>query len=268
MDNDERARDRSADRDGLGGDPVEVRADHVRVHRVADDVGIREARSAYGGIDIPAALAGALSAIGTSVLLGAGLAGAGALRYGEGAVDDRSLRTGAVIAGLLAAAVAAAVGAWVAGRMSRYDGGRNGLLSSLLFVLALAGISAAGLGLGDAATGGDVGANLSDWWDADAFGPLGLAGAIGSVLLLLLIGWLFGRIGSRYHRKADELIVNTREGGLGRPGVRTGGLTAGTPGSSTLGSSSSGITGAGPLSRSSRDLSDLDEQARRDRERS
>jgi len=273
MDNDDRAHDRSLDRDGLAGDPVEVRAEDVRVHRVADDVGIREARSAYGGIDIPAALAGALSALGTSVLLGAGLAGAGALRYGEGAVDDRSLRTGAVIAGLLAAAVAAAVGAWVAGRMSRYDGGRNGLLSSLLFVLALAGISAAGLGLGDAATGGDVGANLSDWWNADAFGPLGLAGAIGSVLLLLLIGWLFGRLGARYHRKADELIVNTREGGLGRTGgiARTGGLTTGSGsdrGSSTLGSSASGITGAGPLSRSSRDLSDLDEQASRDRERS
>jgi len=261
------------DKDGFVDEPVDVRADHVRVRRLNDDVGVREVKNKFGGIDIPAALAGALAALGLSLLLGALLAGAGAFTRNEGAVDDDALRTGAVVAGLLTAAVATAFGAWVAGRMARYDGGRNGLLAALLFVLSLGAISGAGLGLGDEATDGDVGARLSDWWDADAFGPLGIAGAIGTILALLGVGYLFGRLGSRYHRRADELLVKTRDGGLGRPStIATSGTTSastsltGTSSTGTSADLNSGITRPGTVSGASRDLERDLRDASRDRQ--
>jgi hypothetical protein len=141
------------ERSGVGSRPVETRGADVRVRRGGNDVGVREAHRRFGGIDVPAAVAGTLAALGMSVLLGGLLAAAGLLRYGDdvadtaGAQDETALATGAAITALLIALLSTAFGAWVAGRMARYDGGRNGILTAVLYVLALAGLSAAGLGL-------------------------------------------------------------------------------------------------------------------------
>jgi len=228
------------ERSGVGSRPVVNHADDVRVRR-SDDIGVREARNRFGGIDVPAAIAGTLAALGMSVLLGGLLAAAGLLRYGDnaaeaaadaanatGAATETTLAAGAAITALVIALLSVAFGAWVAGRMARYDGGRNGILTAVLYVLSLAGLSAAGLGLGQEATNGEVGVRLGDLTDSDAFGPLGIAGALGAIALLLLTGWAFGRLGTRFHRKADAYIAGTRDGAIATTGhvthVREGGL--------------------------------------------
>ena len=53
----------------------------VRVTPVTADVGVEEARARFGGVDIPATLAGALAALGTAVLLAGILAGVGTYGY-------------------------------------------------------------------------------------------------------------------------------------------------------------------------------------------
>ena len=59
----------------------------VRVTDVTGDVGVDAARDRFGGVDIPATLAGALAALGTAVLLAGVLAGAGSYGYQLG-LDD------------------------------------------------------------------------------------------------------------------------------------------------------------------------------------
>ena len=117
----------------------------VRVTRAGDDVGVQEARSRFGGVDIPATVAGALAALGTAVLLAGVLAGVGSYGYQLGrdnVADELSL--GGLIGGLLTLLVAFLVGGWVAGRVARYDGGRNGLLTAVWFVLLAGGTGALG----------------------------------------------------------------------------------------------------------------------------
>lgn len=45
----------------LVGKPVDLQANEVRVERVADDVGVVEARRRFGGVDLPASLVGMLA---------------------------------------------------------------------------------------------------------------------------------------------------------------------------------------------------------------
>ena len=267
------------ERSGVGSRPVETRGADVRVRRGGNDVGVREAHRRFGGIDVPAAVAGTLAALGMSVLLGGLLAAAGLLRYGDdvadtaGAQDETALATGAAITALLIALLSTAFGAWVAGRMARYDGGRNGILTAVLYVLALAGLSAAGLGLGNEATDGGVGVRLGDLTDSDAFGPLGIAGALGAVALLLLTGWAFGRLGSRYHRKADELIAGTRDGAIGRTDsyTRNGGIDTDTyttrTETTTMRSDEGmrGVTGPGSVTGRARDFDETQDVSDRTR---
>ncbi len=181
------------------------------------DVGVDEARSRFGGIDLPATLAGALAALGTAVILAGILAGAGTVGYQMG-VDDAAekLTAGGLIGGLVTLVVAFLVGGWVAGRVARYDGGRNGLLTALWFVLFAAGAAALGAWAGDKY---NVfrNVNLPQWFDSDALtGP-----AIGSGLLALAVmfgaGWVGGRLGERYHRRADSVVAHTRPGAVGAP---------------------------------------------------
>jgi len=239
----------------------------VRVHRT-DDIGVREAQRRFGGVDLPAALAGTMAALGLSLLLGGALAAAGLLRYGEdaaGVTDRTSLATGAAVSALVIALLSVAFGAWVAGRMARYDGGRNGVLTALLFIIALAGLSAAGLGLGEETTDGDLGVRLGDLTDSDAFGPLGIAGALGAIALLLLTGWFFGRLGSRYHRKADAFIAGTRQGAIATADSRV--HVQDRPGGLRHDDGLTGVTGSGAVTGQARDLDDSQDELRRDRTR-
>jgi len=209
-------RDRDADR-RTGA--VRVETDAVRDRDVASDVtsdvtsdvGLGAARRRFGGFDLPAALAGMLAALGTTVLL-AGIAGAaGSVGYERGA-NAEELSTGGLITGLVILLAAFFVGGWVAGRMARYDGVLNGMSTAVLFVLLAGGISAAGAWLDDRYDFfEDV--NLPQWFSG-AGEETAIGSAVLGIVVMLLAAALGGAVGARYHRRADAVIVGTREGDL------------------------------------------------------
>ena len=188
----------------------------VRARRARDTLGTHEARRLFGGIDIPASLAGMVSAVGLAVLL-AGLAtGVGSVGYQLGVDDTTRLSAGGLIAGLVVLLLAFLFGGWVAGRMARYDGGRNGLLSAIWFLVLAAGLSVLGTWLGDKYNF-LANVNLPNWFSRDAFTGRALLTGLIALLVMLIAAWLGGILGARYHRQVDKVVAQTAHGGVARP---------------------------------------------------
>jgi hypothetical protein len=99
----------------------------------------------------------------------------------------------------------------VAGRVARYDGGRNGVLTVLWFVLLAAAAAALGALAGDEYDA-FRNVNLPQWFDSDAFTGAAIATGALALAVMLLAGWTGGRLGERYHRRADSLLTHTRPG--------------------------------------------------------
>ncbi len=205
---------------------VEVRGEGIDVDRVRDDVGVTEARDRFGGVDVPAILAGMLAALGTAVLLATILGGVGVASYQAGFDGAQPLTIAGAVAGLVTVLISFLVGGWVAGRIARYDGGRNGLLTAVAFLLLAAVVSVLGAVLGnDADLFSRV--NMPRWFSPDATTPVALIAGLVALLVMLGAGWLGGRKGEQYHRRADALLVHTREGGVVRQaGLQRGGTVA------------------------------------------
>jgi hypothetical protein len=195
---------------------VRVQGKGMRVRETGGDVGVEAAHRRFGGLDVPASLAGTLCALGTAVLL-AGLAtGAGSVGYQQGLRGDADkLSFGGFIAGLVILLLAFLAGGWVAGRMSRYDGARNGLMAAVWFLLLTAAVSILGAWLGDKYDF-FVDVNLPQWFSRNARTAAGIASGIVAAAVMLLAGMLGGKLGARYHRRADEVIVRSRPGGIPR----------------------------------------------------
>lgn len=223
-------------RHDLGHTVRDVEKDGVRIRDVREDVGVREARQHFGGLDIPATLAGTLAALGATVLLAGLLGGAGSVGFQTGAAEDASAESLSLIgfgAGLLTLTLAFLLGGWVAGRMARYDGGRNGVMTAVWFLVLMAGLAGLGALAGDRY---DVLSrfDLPQWFRNGDLTAAAIGSAVVAIAVMLLAAWFGGRLGSRYHDRADALIVDTRPGGLTRPSVAevrgqaSTGLTSGT----------------------------------------
>jgi hypothetical protein len=199
------------------GERVRVESEGVRVREAVDaDVGVREARNRLGGLDLPATLVGMLAALAFLVLF-AGIVGAaiGAIGYQAGLSGNKEeLSVGGLSGGLVALALAYVLGGWTAGRIARYDGGLNGLMTGVWTILLAAALSGLGAWLGSEY---DVlsGVDLPQWFSQDAltFGAV-LTGVV-AVATMLAAGALGGDWGERYHRRADAAIALTRPSGLG-----------------------------------------------------
>jgi hypothetical protein len=181
--------------------------------------GIERARERFGGFDVPAQLTGMLVAVALTLLLG-GIAGAiiGSIAYQtglQGNLDDISL--GSLITGLVVLFLAFLLGGWTAGRIARYDGGRNGVMTAVWFLVLTAILAALGIWFG---TQYNVVGNvdLPNWFDAWFSSDKVTTGAaisgIAAVLVSLLGGFLGGLWGQRFHKRADETIARTRSGGI------------------------------------------------------
>ena len=181
------------------------------------DVGIAQARHRFGGVDIPATLAGALAALGVTVLVGGLLSAAGAFGYQLGLKDAATkLSVGGLVAGLGTLLVAFVVGGWVAGRVARYNGGMNGLLTALWFVLLAALTAGLGAWLGDKYNVfRDV--DLPQWFSNNALGTAAVVSGVVAVAVMLAAGWFGGWLGGRYHQRADRVAARTRPGAIGVP---------------------------------------------------
>ena len=208
-------------RHGYRGAPhrqPEPAAADAPVKDVADaDVGMAEARQSFGGVDIPATLAGALTALGLTVLLGGLLAAAGAFGYQLGLKDaPTKLSVGGLVGGLVTLLLAFLVGGWVAGRVARYNGGVNGLLTAVWFVLLAALTAGLGAWLGETYNVfHDV--HLPQWFSKNALGTAAVVSGVIALAIMLIAGWLGGRLGGRYHRRADAAVARTRPGAVAVP---------------------------------------------------
>ena len=185
-------------------DKVVVHGTDITVGRAHTELPRAEARSRFGGVDVPAVLGGALAGLGTAALLGA-LASAVGLETGQ--ADAEALALAGLATALVVVALSAFLGGWVAGRAARFDGARNGLLAGLLLSLLLALMGAAG-----AYSAAENGLPVS--LDSDRLTTAALVAAGLGLLVSALTGLLGGRLGARWHRDVDDVIVGTRPGAV------------------------------------------------------
>lgn len=170
-----------------------------------------EARDKFGGLNIGAAFFGWLIVIAVTVLLSAIVAAVLAAVGSEVQVTqsdaERSAGTIGIAAGvvlLVVLALAYYTGGYVAGRMSRFNGPRQGLGVWLIGAL----VTVVTLGLG-ALFGAQY--NVLDQIDlprlpvsTDEISVAGLITALAVVVLTLLAAMLGGLVGHRYHDRVDR----------------------------------------------------------------
>jgi hypothetical protein len=195
---------------------VTMRTDGASVSRGSARDAVAAQRASFGGIKWGAAFFGWLSANGLAVILVA-LLSAGGVALGlaqgvdsadEAATQVETLGIGGGIAVLVVLFLAYLAGGYVAGRMSRFDGARQGFavwLVGLIVVLLLA------------AAGGILGSQYNvlqqlnlpripiDEGTATTAGIITLV----AILLVTLVGAVLGgKLGERFHRKVDRAGFN------------------------------------------------------------
>lgn len=187
---------------------VVVHGQGVRVDRVQTELPRVEARSRFGGVDPMAILAGTLAALGALAVLSALVGAVGRIGYLQG-TGEKELSVGALAAGLVVLGLSLLFGGYVAGRVARYEGKRNGLLNGLAFVVLSALLAAA------ASSSNKVrDLQLPAWLDSDTFTVAALASAVTGLIVALGAATLGGALGARYHRRVDDALLNTRAGGI------------------------------------------------------
>ncbi|MEA2403362.1 MAG: hypothetical protein QOE08_9 [Thermoleophilaceae bacterium] len=207
-----RERDRELDGAGTNRDGNTATRDRTVVDR---DARVRQ-RDEYGGFNWGAAFFGWLVAIGIGVLVTAVIAAAGTaigLTKVSASAGDATKNAGTigVVGGVLLIAIsmiAYYAGGYVAGRMSRFDGARQGLgvwVFGLIVTLAVAG---AGAVFGDKY---NVFEQLNLPRIPVSTSDLTTGGII--ALAAILLGTLFaamagGKVGERYHRKVDRVAYD------------------------------------------------------------
>src|SRR5689334_701195 len=168
------------------------------------------ARDRFGGFNWGADFFGWLVAVGMGVILTAIVAAAGtAIGLTNGASNNDAGTIGIVGGALLIAIsfVAYYCGGYVAGRMSRFDGGRQGFGVWLIGLIITLAVAAAGAIFGDQYNVFDklnlprIPLNASDLTTGGAI-------ALAAILVATLIGSVLGgKLGQRYHRRVDRAAL-------------------------------------------------------------
>lgn len=189
-----------------------VRRDQVREARAhRDELGRQAAKDTFGGMNPGAAFFGWLVALSCTALA-TGFLGAlaatvgGALDVDQSAAERAAGTIGVVAASvfLVVAAIGWYAGGYVAGRMSRFDGGRQGLGVWLIGLLAM--VAAVGVG---ALFGTQY--NVLDRADLPQLPVSGGQASTGALvagaaflLVTLVASVVGGKVGRRYHQKVDR----------------------------------------------------------------
>jgi hypothetical protein len=189
-----------------------IPADTVVLDR---DARIRQ-RDEFGGINWGAAFFGWIVALGIGVLLTAivaaagaavGLTGAAQSQANSPAVDTLDVVGGALLIAI--ALIAYYAGGYVAGRMSRFDGARQGFAVWVFAVIVTLLLAAAGAILGDQYNVFDnlnlprIPSNASDLTTGAG---ITLAAIVLGSLLAAVVG---GKVGQRYHRRVDSAALDS-----------------------------------------------------------
>lgn len=183
--------------------------------RIGGSENVAEVYERYGKPDLVASLVGMLAGLGALVFLGALItAGAGGIDYQLNIINEEGILDEASVVGLVVAALvvfaAFIVGGFAAGRMSRYNGGMNGLGAGLWMILLVAIF--AGLG---AWVGTEYNAfnriDLPNWFAQIDVDDLTAMAAVASAVLVIATlagGYLGGRLGETYHARVDAALAD------------------------------------------------------------
>jgi hypothetical protein len=168
-------------------------------------------RDEFGGINWGAAFFGWVVAVGIGVLLTAIVSAAGAA---IGLTDSNTAKSNADTIGIVGGALLIAIavisyysGGYVAGRMSRFDGARQGFGVWLLGLVITLLVAGAGAILGDQY---NVFEQLKlpripvSTSDLTTGGAIALAAIVIGSLLAAVAG---GKVGQRYHRRVDRAAI-------------------------------------------------------------
>jgi hypothetical protein len=185
-----------------GGAPAT--RDHLKTARARQ-------REEYGGINWWAAFFGWLVAVGLGSLLVAIIAAAGAavgltenVTQTDATSNAETIGLGGAIALLVVLMIAYYCGGYVAGRMSRFDGARQGFGAWMFGIAVTIVLALAAVILGSEYNVLDQ-LNLPSLPVGDATlttgGAIALAAVVLGTLLAAVVG---GKAGERYHRKVDR----------------------------------------------------------------
>ncbi len=176
------------------------------------------AAARYGGADIGASLSGFFAGLGALAFAGALVAaGANELDYQLNLIDLQGEITEASIVGAAVAVVVVFLtflfGGWVAGRMSRFAGGKNGMGAGLWLLIFAAIFALLGALVGPEFNAFAT-AGLPDWFSqirSDVRTTSGLILAAVFAIAALLGGYAGGRLGDRYNEKVDATMVHATD---------------------------------------------------------
>jgi hypothetical protein len=197
--------DRVADRDGDG-----VVDRHERRPERVGEVRARQ-REEFGGVNWGSAFFGWLVAVGMAAIL-LGLLSAAGAAFGLSDVSDSEAKQNAETIGIIGAillllvlGIAYFCGGYVSGRMSRFDGGRQGVAVWVLGLVVTIVLAVAG-----ALFGAEYNVlerlNLPripiEEGSLTAGAAITLAVVVIATLLLAMMG---GKAGERYHKKVDRV---------------------------------------------------------------
>jgi hypothetical protein len=164
-------------------------------------------RDEFGGINWGASFFGWLVAVGVATLLVALLAAAGAavgLTESDVTNNTEEIGLGGGIALVIVLMIAYYAGGYVAGRMSRFDGGRQGIGTWLIGLIVTVALAAAAVILGDQYNVLEQ-LNLPSLPVGDETLATGGIIALAAIALgSLLAAMLGGKLGERYHRRIDR----------------------------------------------------------------
>jgi len=189
-----------------------VRTDGASVTRGAGRDAVAAQHDRFGGIKWGAAFFGWLSANGLAVILVALLSAAGValglaqnVDTADEAVDQATeIGIGGGIAVLVVLFLAYLAGGYVAGRMARFDGARQGLAVWLVGLIIVLLLAAAGALLGaqyNVLTDLNLPRIPVDEGTATTAGIITLV----AILVVTLLGAVLGgKLGDRYHRRVDR----------------------------------------------------------------
>ncbi|MCV2488157.1 hypothetical protein OF117_02165 [Geodermatophilus sp. YIM 151500] len=200
----------SYDRDATVTAPVPPEGPRVTRGAARDAVAAQKAR--FGGLKVGAAFFGWLSANGLAVILLALLSAGGValgLARGVDSVDAAAQQAGTVgiggaIAVLVVLFLAYLAGGYVAGRMARFDGVRQGVAVWVIGLVVVLLLAVAGAILG-AEYNVLQQLNLPRIpVDEGAATTAGIVTLVAMMLVTLVGAVLGGKLGDRYHRKIDR----------------------------------------------------------------
>jgi len=171
-------------------------------------------RDEFGGTNVGAAFFGWLVAVGMAAILTGILSAAGAAigltevsgSEASGNAEEISVAGGAILLVILLLAYYS--GGYVSGRMSRFDGGRQGVavwVIGLLVTIALAILAAIGGSEYNVLSRFELPRIPIDEGDLATGGIIALAAVVIGTLVAALLG---GKAGQRYHRKVDRAGVD------------------------------------------------------------